>query len=115
MDFDDLMLDPIYDTLGVEVDFYKGATSEGTFATLVVIDKTRGAEVNQTGKVEVRTVLPSLAMKAKDVHSLNLTPGEFVGCTLTMNGVDWKVFNHGPVPGIYGELGGQYYLHLRKP
>lgn len=111
MDLDALMLDPIYDTLGVEVDFFKGSTEP--FATLVVIDKTRG--VDQSGDVNVRTLVPVLAMKAVDVHDLDLTPGDFVGCTLTMNGVAWKVFNHGPVPGIHGELKGQYYLHLRKP
>lgn len=116
MSWDDLMLDPIYDTLGVAVVIHSPDETEDDpplFAG-VVIDKTAGVKVEETGSVGVYTVVPMMAVKSKDLAAQGLKPEDLLGRDVLLNGTTWVIQNHIPKPGIYGEPGGQTYYQMRK-
>lgn len=132
MNFDDLMLDPIYDTLGVDVTVFapeEPGTDTGTDPAPLpvfvgrVIDKTAGVEVEGAtgrgrndgrGGVGMHTVVPVMAVKAKDLAAQGLDPEDLLKCEVALNGTTWVIQNHLPRPGIYGEPGGQVYFQMRK-
>lgn len=118
MSWDDLMLDPIYDTLGVDVEILSNDDGSVTDPLVVfagrVIDKTAGVKVEESGAVGVYTVVPMMAVKSKDLIAQGLAVEDLLNLEVTLNGTTWIIQNHIPKPGIYGEPGGQIYYHMRK-
>jgi len=118
MSWDDLMLDPIYDTLGVDVEILSNDDGSVTDPLVVfagrVIDKTAGVKVEESGAVGVYTVVPMMAVKSKDLIAQGLAVEDLLNLEVTLNGTTWVIQNHIPKPGIYGEPGGQIYYHMRK-
>lgn len=117
-DWDDLMLDPIYDTLGVDVEIEGSAEASDTEPPVVfagrVIDKTAGVKVEESGATGIFTVVPMMAVKTKDLTAQGLAPEDLLDLAVLLNGTTWIIQNHIPRPGIYGEPGGQTYYHMRK-
>jgi hypothetical protein len=116
MDFDDLMLDPIYDTLGVAVVIHSPDETEDDEPLFAgtVIDKTAGVEIDENN-LGVKSVVPMMAVKAKDLTAQGLQPKDLLNLNVDLNGTTWTIANHIPKPGIYGEPGGQVYYQMRKP
>lgn len=121
-DFDDLMLDSIYDTLGTTIDINQDGETAPLVAALRVIDKTAGVLLSDDGQAigrggphaQLGTVIPMMACMRKSLDAASVTPGDLVSCLVELNGSWWLITNHLPRPGIAGEPKGQVYFQLRE-
>lgn len=107
VDFDALMLDPIYDLTGVAANFL---SRDGARCNLTVIDKTSGVEI--PGSVMVQTSRPAACVRISELVANDLDRGKMKSGRLTFNGASWNVESTlpKPVPGGQGEL----YLFLQE-
>lgn len=110
IDFNELMLGPIFDTLAVSA---RLVLEDGrVFADFPVIDKTAG--VTTGDKVEVPTVQPAAAIQYATLTALGMTADDIIGGTLTFNGASWLIRNKKLDPNPSGERMGQIYAMLEE-
>jgi len=109
VDFNALMLDPIYAAMGVPgvITLPDSRTFNAT-----VIDKSAGVEVGNN--VAMPTVLPAAAIRYSEMTTLGLSPDDMIGATLTMNGFTWTITNTKKNPNVSGEKLGDVFLVLNQ-
>jgi hypothetical protein len=121
-DFDDLMLDSIYETLGTDVEVVPVEGTSDSAIALRVIDKSAGVLLSDDGQAigrggphaQLGTMVPMMAVKSQSLIAASLSPGDLVGHLVEMSGAWWTITNHLPRPGIAGEPKGQVYYQLRE-
>lgn len=102
VDYDALMLDPIYAALGIAAKFL---SRDGLQADLIVLDKTSGIEIPQ-GAVMLQTSKPAACVRVSELIAGDLDRAKMKNGRLTFNGASWNVESTlpKPVPGGQGEL-----------
>lgn len=101
MDYQALLLDPIYDRLGVAAELTIGSADP---VDLTVIDKTAG--VNVGDQVEVQTIRPVAAVREAELDEHEIAAEDLRGGSISFNGGSWQVhsFQRKPVPEGPGEI-----------
>jgi len=77
------------------------------------IDKTV-PQVNGFQGVDVATIGPSANVRASELAEKGIDPNDADGGTLTLNGKDWKIIDHQPIPAPTGERAGEIRLNLSE-
>lgn len=107
IDYDALLLDPIYQRIGIAAQF---VSLDGARADLIVLDKTAGVELAD-GPVALHTSRPAACVRVSELINNSLDRSKMKNGRLTFNGGSWNVeaTRPKPVPGGQGEL----YLFLQ--
>lgn len=108
IDFAGLLLDPIYDALGVCATLYASST-----VTLTVLDKTEGVLLESANSpIGLATSKPAATVRLSELAANSLTRETIKGRLITFNGFTWviKATQPKPVPSGPGEL----YLILQQ-
>jgi len=108
MDFDAVLLAPIYATFGTDAEIL---TTAGDEKTLRVIDKTEGVEIS-LGNVNVPTLRPAAAVRRTSLSDQGLSLADVDDAQITINDVLWRIKGHAPKSGPNGEAKGEIYLLL---
>lgn len=109
MDFQALLLDPIYSIQGVEATLTLESSSE---ITLTVIDKTAGVDVGDGA--EVQTLLPAAVVRVVELTTAGVDRTRLRGALLDFNGGNWEIKSYRPKPTLNGEADGELYLFLEE-
>lgn len=110
IDFDGLMLAPIYDAFGVDAVI---KTADGATITLTVKDDTAGVMLeSQNGGFQTATSKPAACVRQSVLTENGLTRKSLSGATITFNGNDWKIVSTQPKPVPSGP--GELYLILQS-
>ena len=86
IDFDALVLAPVYDTFGEPAVLKLGLASYD----LTVIDHTKGVEV-EDGGMGVQTIRPAVDLRRSTLASLGLAVADLVGGQLVFGAAAWRV------------------------
>jgi hypothetical protein len=86
IDFDTLVLGPVYDAFGEPAVLTLGAASYD----LTVIDHTQGVEVEDSG-VGVQTIRPVMDLRRSALQTLGIAVADLVGGELVLGGATWRV------------------------
>lgn len=78
---------------------------------LRAIDKTSPQFASFQG-ADVATIGPTANVRATELTEKDVDPDTLDGGTLTLNGKDWKIINHQPIPAPTGEAFGEVRLSL---
>lgn len=108
MDYQGLMLDPIYNTLGVPGVIHVD-TAE---SNIVVMDKSVPSEGNIG--VETLSFLPHARVRVVEFLARGLNPDDIDGNTIVFNGVTWTIKSHQYVPSPNGRSDGELALILEE-
>lgn len=108
IDFAGLLLDPIYDALGVCATLYASST-----VTLTVLDKTEGVLLESpNSRLQIGTSKPAACVRLSELACNNIGREDLKDATIHFNGNDWKIVatQAKPLPSGAGEL----YLILQS-
>lgn len=113
INFDKLMLDPIYARLGIPAQLTLGDTS-GTQVDLTVKDKTQGLvlEGGNIGAQQFGTVKPMVAVRVSELDANGVTRESLKGLLLSFKGKTWRIQSTDPKP-VRGDGKGELLLILR--
>lgn len=78
---------------------------------LRAIDKTV-PQMNSFQGADVATIGPAAHVRASELAEKDVDPDTLDGGMLTLNGKDWKIINHQPIPAPTGEAFGEVRLSL---
>lgn len=109
IDFDQLLLLPIYERLGVSAVL----TTDGGSLGVTIIDKSHGVQV-ALGDLNVPTMRPAAVVRAVELADNSVDPSDVDGGSITFNGQTWRITTHSPKPGPEGEGKGEIYLFLTE-
>ena len=112
MDFQSVLLDPIYLIQGVEAELTIPASPSPTY-TLTVIDKTGGIDLGD-GDVNVQTLVPAAIVRSVEMTTVGLDKSQLRGSRIEFNGSTWDITSYRPKPTLNGEADGEYYLLLQE-
>jgi hypothetical protein len=87
IDFDALVLGPVYGTFGMPAVLTIGATAYD----LTVIDNTKGVTVEDGSLVGVQTVRPAVDVRRNALSALGIAVDSLVGSQLALNGATWRI------------------------
>ena len=107
VDFNALLLNPIYAALGVPAVL---TLSDSRVFNITVIDKTSGVEVGNN--VQVPTILPAAAIRYAEIAALGMNKNDIEGGTLEFNGYTWTISNAKNDPNPSGEKSGELIVML---
>lgn len=110
IDFSGLMLDPIYNSIGVEASL---TLVDSRQFDLTVLDETGG--VTTGNKIEVPTAKPSAGIRYSELLSLGLTSDDIIRGQLTFNGMTWIIRNRELDPNPNGVRAGEVIALLSDP
>lgn len=108
IDFSALLLDPIYNELGVEAELEAGGT-----VTLTVLDKTEGVMLESPNSpLQMATTKPSACVRMSELAANEIRREDLKNAAITFNGNTWRIVatQPKPVPSGAGEL----YLILQS-
>lgn len=109
IDYQALLLDPIYATLGVPAKLtLANATA---YPGLKVIDKTSGVTIGDHD-AQVDTLEPACCIRYATLTALGLVPVNLEGATIEFNGSRWKIKSYPKRPVPSGARKGELLLML---
>lgn len=115
MDWQTLLLDPLYETLGTDA-----VIRSVYFDSFPVraIDKSSGVAVSGSSPdsqhPSVQTLLPAAVIMMKSIIDLGINASDIEGGTIEMNGKMWSIKASQPKPSPDGEDAGELYLMLME-
>lgn len=110
IDFDGLLLAPIYGTFGVEATL---TTVDGVVKTLTVKDETSGVILESSNNnFQLATSKPAACVRVSELTDKSLTRKDLSSAAISFNGNDWKVVAIQPKPVSSGP--GEFYLILQS-
>lgn len=86
IDFDALVLGPVYDAFGELAVLTLSSASYG----VTVIDHTEGVEV-EDGGIGLQTIRPAVDMRRSAVTALGIAIADLIGGELGLGGASWRV------------------------
>lgn len=108
IDFGALLLDPIYDALGVEAALEAAGT-----VTLTVLDDTAGVMLESgNSALQLATTKPAARVRLAELATNNIAREDLKGAAISFNDHDWKIVATQPKPTPDG--GGELYLILQS-
>jgi hypothetical protein len=110
LDYDALLLDPIYDALGVDAVLDLGTA--GT-VELVVLDKTEGVLLESPNNgLQLATSKPAACVRVSELNANSLARADLKNLPIAFNGGSWKIVATQPKPVPTGS--GELYLILQQ-
>jgi hypothetical protein len=107
MDFSALLLNPIYDVLGVSASLTPNGI-DAVAVTITALDKTAGVDVS--AEFEVTAIRPAASVRLVDLAALGVTATDLDGGSISLNGSSWRIDMHHKVPTPDGS--GEMMLYL---
>ena len=86
IDFDALVLGPVYDAFGEPAVLTLASASYG----VTVIDHTVGVEV-EDGGIGLQTIRPAVDLRRSALQTLGIAVADLVGGALVLGGATWRV------------------------
>lgn len=87
LDFDALVLGPIYETFGAPAVLTIGPTAY----PMVAVDYTKGVTVEEGSAVGIQTVRPAADIRRKALAAAGIEPDDLVDAQLALNGANWTI------------------------
>ena len=87
IDFDALVLGPVYDTFGELAVLTLGSASYD----LVVIDNTKGVSVEDGGIVGVQTIRPAVDVRRSAIATYGIDIGDVIGAQIVFGVTAWRI------------------------
>lgn len=107
IDFDAVLLAPIYDELGVE------ASIDALDVTLTVLDKTEGVMLaSANNPLQLGTTKPAACVRVSELAAKEIAREDLKDVAISFNGNDWKIVATQPKPLPSGA--GELYLILQS-
>ena len=95
MDFSALLLNPIYDVLGVSASLTpNGIDAEAV--TITALDKTSGVDIS--GELDMMSLRPAAIVRLADLSALGVAILDLDGGSISFNGSSWRIDMHHKVP-----------------
>lgn len=107
MDYQAVLYDPIYNSLGVLATL---TSSGGVTATVRVLDKTAGVAIDDPVKIE--TIVPAAKVRVVELTENDIALTDLPQGQITFNGSTWRIKSYKPMPSPNGESDGQALLIL---
>lgn len=112
VDFDTVLLDNIYDVLGVAAVL---RSTYGADVALTVMNKTEGVVLDGIhGGQHFAAAKPAVCVRVKELNARSVTRESLKDSTLTFNDATWRIASTQPKPGG-GASKGELYLILQTP
>jgi hypothetical protein len=111
IDYQTLLLDPIYRTLGVAAAITLGDSAETVVSGLTVIDKTDGVQLGDHD-AQVDTLEPACCIRYSELTANDLRPVDLEGGSIEFNGSRWKIKAYPKRPVPSGARKGELLLIL---
>jgi hypothetical protein len=105
IDFGTLLLDPIYDSLGVEASLEASGT-----VTLTVLDETQGVMLDTGTSLQFGAAKPAARVRLSELATNGIIRDDLKGSAISFNGKDWTIVATQPKPTPDGS--GELYLIL---
>ena len=86
IDFDSLVLGPVYDAFGEPAVLTVGSASYNA----TVIDHTAGVEVEDSG-IGLQTIRPAVDMRRSAFTALGIAIADLIGGELVLGGASWRI------------------------
>jgi hypothetical protein len=86
LDFDQLVLGPVYETFGKPAALTVGPSTYD----VVVVDFTKGVSV-EDGSVGIQTIRPAVDVRRKVIEPLGVDLDDLPGAVLSLNSTNWTV------------------------
>jgi hypothetical protein len=86
LDFDALVLGPVYDTFGTPAVLTIGPATH----QVSVVDYTKGIAVEEE-RIGLQTIRPVADVRRAALVSISVEADDLVGATLALNGVSWRI------------------------
>lgn len=110
MDYDGIMLDPIYATIGVDAPM---VLRTGKKWTPRVIDKSAGVAVSPGGSdISLQVMRPAACIRKHEMDSNGVSVDDLDGSSIYMNGKSWMIRDYAEKPNPDGR--GEVYMFLTK-
>lgn len=112
MDYQALLLDPIYAALGVPA---KLGLSDGVtfYEGLTVIDKTSGVQLGDKDS-KIDSIEPACCIRHKELTDAGLAPSDLDAGTVEFNGSRWTIVGYPKRPVPTGARQGEVLLILSR-
>lgn len=111
IDYKALLLDPIYQTIGVPASVIMPDSDETTYEGLTVIDKTAGVALGDQ-PVQVESLEPAAAVRAAELSTRGIDPTDLDGAFIEFNGFRWTIKGRHNRPVPSGARDGELLLIL---
>ena len=113
IDYQALLLDPIYATIGVAavITLDTDSDSEAPTFDVTVIDKTGGVSLGDHDS-KVETLEPAACVRYSELTSNGLSPVDLDGASIEFNGSSWKIKSWPKRPVPSGARKGELLLIL---
>lgn len=106
IDFNAVLLDPIYDAFGVEASLEASGT-----VTLTVIDDTQGVVLDTGTSLQFAAAKPAARVRLSELTANNIAREDLKDAAITFNGNSWTIAATQPKPLPDGP--GELYLILQ--
>ena len=87
IDFDALVLGPVYDTFGKPAVLAIGPSTYD----LVVVDYTKGVSVEDDGGIGIQTIRPAADARRTAIAAIGLQLDDLIDARLELSGVNWRI------------------------
>ena len=109
IDFASLLYAPIYRAFGVQATFN---CLYGDRIELTIIDQTGGVEVADASAIDIKTIRPTVTIRAADLAAKGFDAADLEDAGLVLGDRAWRVKATMPKPAPTGEAEGELYLFL---
>jgi hypothetical protein len=106
IDFNGLLLDPLYDAFGVEASLEASGT-----VTLTVIDDTQGVILDTNTGLQFAAAKPAARVRMSELAANNIAREDLKDAAISFNGGDWTIVATQPKPTSSGAS--ELYLILQ--
>lgn len=111
MDYQSLLYDPIYNTVGVAAILTLNDSAE-PIDGLTVVDKTTGVDIGET--VEAQVIVPAAIIRAVELAAKSVTVEELPKAKIEFNEKAWLIVSYRLLPSPNGEADGEVFLLLEE-
>lgn len=87
LDFDALVLGPVYETFGAPAVLTIGPTTY----EVIAVDYTKGVTVEEGGAVGIQTIRPAADIRRKALAAAGIELDDLVDGQLALNGANWTI------------------------
>ena len=87
VDFDALVLGPVYDTFGKPAVLTIGPIAY----ELVVVDYTKGVTVQDDGTIGIQTIRPAADVRRTALMAIGVEPDDLIDAELTLAATTWRI------------------------
>lgn len=109
MDYTVVLLNPIYDALGVPASLTPNRAGAAA-VPVTALDKTSTIEASE--QFDIHTVRPAATIRMRELTTAGVATGEIDGGTIAFSGRTWRIDSHRLKPSPDGEASGEVLMWL---